>query len=388
MTVTGLAISSSSHRLGNSASAPIPFLDLVAPHTAIEDQLVAVFRNALRTGAFVGGAEVEAFEREFATWTDTPFAAGVANGTDSLRFILQALGVSRGDEVITTAHTFIATSEAISQAGGIPVFVDIDPVTMTIDPAAVENAISARTVGIVPVHLYGQPADMRALMSIAERYQLFVVEDAAQAHGARHGGKRVGSIGVAGSFSFYPGKNLGSLGEGGAVTTADVSVLTTVRQLREHGQREKYVHVSEGYNSRLHAIQAAFLRIKLHQLDEATQARRRVAQWYAERLSAIPQLTLPQTADDRDHVWHLYVVRTPGRDALRQALTHAGIGTGLHYPVPLHRQECYAHLGYAAGSLPVAEQTAATLLSLPIFPTLRRDQVDRIASVIRAHFGC
>ncbi len=365
----------------------IPFLDLVAPHREIEEELVAVFRNALRTAAFVGGPDVEGFERDFAAYVGTPYAIGVANGTDSLRFIFQSLGVAAGDEVITASHTFIATSEAITQAGGRPVFVDIDPVTMTLDPAAVAAAITPRTVGIVPVHIYGQSADMDPLLACARKHGLWVVEDAAQAHGARYRGRAVGSIGIAGSFSFYPGKNLGSCGEGGAVTTADPAIREGVRRLREHGQREKYVHVSEGYNGRLHAIQAAILRIKLRELASATAGRQRVAGWYAEALADISELELPRTAAYADHVWHLYVVRTANREALRHALTSARIESGLHYPIPLHRQECYAHLQYAAGSLPVTEQTAATLLSLPMFPTLTQDQVSRVADVIRTHFG-
>jgi dTDP-4-amino-4,6-dideoxygalactose transaminase len=370
------------------AAAPIPFLDLVAPHREREEELVAVFRNALRTAAFVGGPDVEGFEQDFAAYIGTPYAAGVANGTDSLRFIFQSLGVAPGDEVITASHTFIATSEAITQAGGRPVFVDIDPITMTIDPRAVADAITSRTVGIVPVHIYGQAADMDPLMALASRHKLWVVEDAAQAHGARYRGRTVGSIGVAGSFSFYPGKNLGSCGEGGAVTTSSAELLQRVRCLREHGQREKYVHVSEGYNGRLHAVQAAILRIKLRDLDAATHGRRRVASWYADALAGITDLELPQTAEYADHVWHLYVVRSARRDALRAALTNARIGTGLHYPIPLHRQEAYAHLQYAAGALPVTEQTATTLLSLPMFPTLSEDQVGRVADVVRDFLGC
>lgn len=265
-------------------AAPIPFLDLVEPHRAREEEFVAAFRRALRSAAFVGGPEVEGFEREFAAYVGTQHAIGVANGTDSLRFIFLSLGIKPGDEVITASHTFIATSEAISQAGGRPVFVDIDPITMTLRSAAVAAAIGPRTVGIVPVHLYGQTADMDPLLALAAKHHLWIVEDAAQAHGARYRGRSAGTMGVAGSFSFYPGKNLGSVGEGGAVTTNDPRVLEGVRRLREHGQREKYVHVSEGYNGRLHAIQAAVLRIKLQDLDAATAGRQRVARWYQEAL--------------------------------------------------------------------------------------------------------
>ncbi|HCT55799.1 MAG TPA: DegT/DnrJ/EryC1/StrS family aminotransferase [Gemmatimonas aurantiaca] len=368
-------------------AAPIPFLDLVEPHRAREEEFVAAFRRALRSAAFVGGPEVEGFEREFAAYVGTQHAIGVANGTDSLRFIFLSLGIKPGDEVITASHTFIATSEAISQAGGRPVFVDIDPITMTLDPAAVAAAIGPRTVGIVPVHLYGQTADMDPLLALAAKHHLWIVEDAAQAHGARYRGRSAGTMGVAGSFSFYPGKNLGSVGEGGAVTTNDPRVLEGVRRLREHGQREKYVHVSEGYNGRLHAIQAAVLRIKLQDLDAATAGRQRVARWYQEALGDIGELSLPQVASWAEHVWHLYVVRTPVREKLRRVLTAARIGAGLHYPVPLHRQEAYAHLGYAEGALPITERTAAELLSLPMFPTLSEDQVGRVVQVVRAFFG-
>lgn len=368
-------------------TTPIPFLDLVEPHREREEEFVAAFRRALRSAAFVGGPEVEGFEREFAAYVGTQHAIGVANGTDSLRFIFLSLGLEPGDEVITASHTFIATSEAITQAGGTPVFVDIDPVTMTLDPAAVAAAIGPRTVGIVPVHLYGQPADMDPLLALAAQHGLWVVEDAAQAHGARYRGRSAGTMGVAGSFSFYPGKNLGSVGEGGAVTTNDPRIVEGVRRLREHGQREKYVHVSEGYNGRLHAIQAAVLRIKLQDLDAATAGRQRVARWYQEALGDLADLELPQTAAWAEHVWHLYVVRTPAREALRQALTAARIGCGLHYPIPLHRQEAYASLGYAEGSLPVTERVASTLLSLPMFPTLTEAQVGRVADTVRRFFG-
>lgn len=368
-------------------TTPIPFLDLVEPHREREEEFVVAFRRALRSAAFVGGPEVEGFEREFAAYVGTQHAIGVANGTDSLRFIFLSLGLEPGDEVITASHTFIATSEAITQAGGKPVFVDIDPVTMTLDPAAVAAAIGPRTVGIVPVHLYGQPADMDPLLALAAQHGLWVVEDAAQAHGARYRGRSAGTMGVAGSFSFYPGKNLGSVGEGGAVTTNDPRIVEGVRRLREHGQREKYVHVSEGYNGRLHAIQAAVLRIKLQDLDAATAGRQRVARWYQEALGDLADLNLPQTAPWAEHVWHLYVVRTPAREALRQALTSARIGCGLHYPIPLHRQEAYASLGYAEGSLPVTERVASSLLSLPMFPTLTEAQVGRVADTVRRFFG-
>jgi dTDP-4-amino-4,6-dideoxygalactose transaminase len=364
----------------------IPFLDLVTPHRALEEPLVKAFRLALRGAAFVGGAEVEAFEREFATFCEVPRCVGVNSGTDALRFAYMALGLRPGDEVVTVAHTFIATTEAISQAGGMIRFADIDEETMTLDPAALEAAITARTVGIVPVHLYGQPADIDPILAIAAKRRLWVVEDAAQAHGARYKDRRVGGFGQLGCFSFYPGKNLGSLGEGGAVTGADAAALDIVRQLRDHGQSEKYRHDREGYNGRLHAIQAAFLRVKLKHLDSWNAKRRRVAAWYREALADIPDIRLPGEAPHREHVYHLFVIRTPRRDALREHLAGEQIGTGLHYPLPLHRQQAYRHLQLPQGSLPVTERAAATCLSLPMFAEMSRIQVRRVADAIRRFF--
>ena len=369
-----------------SDAAPIPFLDLVRPHLVLEEPLVAAFRRALRSAQFVGGAEVEGFEREFAAYCEAPACVGVNSGTDALRFAYIALGVRPGDEVIAPAHTFIATTEAITQAGGTIRFVDIDERTMTIDPAAVRAAVGSRTVGIVPVHLYGQPADLDPLLALAKAHGLWVVEDAAQAHGARYKGRRVGGLGRLGCFSFYPAKNLGSLGEGGAVTGAEPALLEVVRRQREHGQSSKYVHETEGYNGRLHAIQAAFLRIKLAHLDEWNACRQRVAAWYRAALGGIPELVPPEVAPYAEHVYHLYVICTPARDALREHLQAEGIGTGLHYPVPLHLQKPYASLGYRAGSLPVTERAAAQCLSLPMFPEMTQTQVGRVADAVRRFF--
>jgi len=369
-----------------TSATPIPFLDLVRPHLALEEPLVAAFRRALRAAQFVGGPEVEGFEREFAGYCEAPGCVGVNSGTDALRFAFIALGVRSGDEVIAPAHTFIATTEAITQAGGTIRFADIDERTMTIDPAAVRAAIGPRTVGIVPVHLYGQPADLDPLLELAKQHGLWVVEDAAQAHGARYQGRRVGAIGRLGCFSFYPGKNLGSLGEGGAVTGADPALLEVVRRLREHGQASKYVHETEGYNGRLHAIQAAFLRIKLAHLDEWNAARRRVADWYREALGDVADIVLPEVAPHAEHVYHLYVIRTPAREKLREHLQAEGIGTGLHYPVPLHLQQPYASLGYRSGSLPVTERAAAQCLSLPMFPEMTETQVGHVADAVRRFF--
>lgn len=365
----------------------VPFLDLIAPHRGLEDELVEAFRRALHSAQFVGGPEVQAFEREFAAFCSTADCAAVNSGTDALRFAYMAMGLRPGDEVVTVSHTFIATTEAITQAGGAVRFVDVDANTMTMDPTAFESAIGPRTVGVVPVHLYGQPADLDPILRIAERRGLWVIEDAAQAHGAAYRGRMVGSIGTLGCFSFYPGKNLGSLGEGGAVTGADPAPMEVIRRVREHGQSSKYVHQSEGYNGRLHALQAAFLRIKLRHLTEWNTRRRRVAEWYQQALSGMPELTLPHQAPYAQHVYHLYVIRTPTRDALREHLTSRGIGTGLHYPVPLHLQRAYEHLGIRKGSLPTTEHAAATCLSLPMFPEMTESQVGRVADAIRSFFG-
>ncbi len=366
---------------------PIPFLDLVAQHRPLEEELVEAFRRAVRAAAFVGGSEVEGFEREFADFAGCAGAVGVNSGTDALRFAYQALNVQPGDEVIAPSHTFIATTEAITQAGGRVRFVDIMDDTMTLDPAAVEAALTPRTVGIVPVHLYGQPADMDAILAIARKHGLWVVEDAAQAHGAQYRGRVAGSMGDLATFSFYPGKNLGSCGEGGAVTGNDQELLAAVRRLREHGQSRKYYHDIEGYNGRLHAIQAAFLRIKLPHLAAWNEGRRRAAAWYRDALADIAEIQLPVEADYARHVYHLYVIRTERRDQLQQALGERKIATGLHYPLPLHLQEAYRGMGLGPGSLPVTERTAATLLSLPMYPELTESQVGRIADAIRSFFG-
>lgn len=370
----------------SEALAAIPFLDLVAQHRPLEDELVAAFRQALRTAGFVGGPEVAAFEREFAAYVGAAECVGVNSGTDALRFAYQALDVQPGDEVITVPNTFIATTEAITQAGGAIRFVDISDDTMTMDPRALEAGITARTVGIVPVHLYGQSADMDPIMAVARKHGLWVVEDAAQAHGARYHGRKVGSIGDMAAYSFSPGKNLGACGEGGAVVALEAGRLEPVRRLREHGQSKKYYHDSEGYNGRLHAIQASFLRIKLRHLDGWTEGRRRAAAWYRAALTGIPEIQVPVEADGMRHVYHLFVIRADRRDELQQHLTNERIGTGLHYPLPLHLQRAYQPMGLGAGAFPVTERAAASLLSLPMFPELTESQVDRVADAIRRFY--
>jgi dTDP-4-amino-4,6-dideoxygalactose transaminase len=367
--------------------AGVPFLDLASQHLALEEELVEVFRRAVRRAAFVGGAEVEAFEREFAEFVAAPSTVAVNSGTDALRFAYLALGLKEGDEVITVPNTFIATTESISQAGGTVRFVDVREDTLTMDPALLEAAITKRTRGIVPVHLYGQPCDMTPIMAIAAKHQLWVVEDAAQAHGAKYQDRAAGSFGALAAWSFYPGKNLGSCGEGGAVTGGDVGLLETVRRLREHGQSRKYYHDLEGYNGRLHAIQAGFLRVKLRHLREWNEGRRRAAGLYRQALSGIPRIQVPVEARYSHHVYHLYVVRAERRDQLQQHLTKRGIGTGLHYPLPLHLQAAYASLGLKEGSFPVTEKAASEILSLPMFPEITEAQIGRVAEAVREFYG-
>ena len=364
----------------------IPFLDLIAQHRALEDELVAAFRHALHTAGFVGGPEVAAFEVELAAFAGSPGAVAVSSGTDALRFAYLALGVRPGDEVITVPNTFIATTEALTQAGATIRFVDVTDGLLTMDPDAAAAAVGPRTVGIVPVHLYGQPADMDPLLALARARGLWVVEDAAQAHGATYRERPAGSLGSLGAFSFYPGKNLGACGEGGAVVGADASHLETVRRLREHGQISKYYHETEGYNGRMDAIQAAFLRVKLRHLPQWNANRRRAAAWYREALADITEIRLPVEATYAAHVWHLYVIRAERREALQRHLSVLGIGTGLHYPLPLHLQHAYGHLGLGRGAFPVSERAADEVLSLPMYPELTQEQVGQVADAIRAFY--
>jgi dTDP-4-amino-4,6-dideoxygalactose transaminase len=386
------------------ASEPIPFLDLVTPHRQLEEELVEAFRRAIRSAAFVGGAEVEAFEREFAAFCGSKYCVGVANGTDADRFALMASGVRSGDAVVTVSHTFIATVEAISQAGAATEFVDIDERTYCMCPSKLADYLAAcpkdpktgRPLGhrsgrpikaVFPVHLYGQVADMDAILEVAGRYDLVVVEDACQAHGAGYRSKdgtwrRAGVFGKAAGFSFYPGKNLGALGEGGAVTTDDEQVAKTVRMLREHGQAKKYYHDLEGYNGRLDAIQAAFLRVKLRRLEEWNQQRREAAARYGELLSRVAEVVVPFESERSQAVYHLYVIRHADRDGLGDHLKAQGVFTGLHYPLPVHLQQCYREWGYAPGSLPVTERAASEILSLPMFPGLTAGQQHHVAASV------
>jgi dTDP-4-amino-4,6-dideoxygalactose transaminase len=383
----------------------IPFLDLKTPHLEMEEELVGVFRNCLRNAAFVGGPQVEEFEKEFAQFCQTKYAIAVSSGTDALRFALIAAGIGPGDEVITVPNTFIATTEAISQTGATPAFVDIDERTYNMDPNKLEDYLKKRKSqgasrrsnsrltpkpkAVLPVHLYGQPADMDPILEIANQYGLIVIEDACQAHGARYYSekakqwKSAGSLGLAAAFSFYPGKNLGACGEGGAVTTNDDKVARKVAMLRDHGQAKKYHHDFEGYNGRLDAIQAGILRVKLKHLPEWNERRRKNAHYYTELLSDSSTAIPPFEPHHVQAVYHLYVIRTKHRDKLMQHLSENGIGTGLHYPTPLHLQNAYQKLFSENQKYPVTEKAAKELLSLPMGPTLPREDIKAVVDTIK-----
>lgn len=361
---------------------PIPFVDLRSQYASIQTEVAVVIQDVLDSCTFIGGEPLAAFERDFAAFCNTEFAVGVASGTDALHLTLRGLGIGAGDEVITVANTFIATGAAIEMTGARPVFIDIEPNFYTIDPMLIGPAITARTRAIIPVHLYGQPADMDQIMEIARRYNLYVIEDAAQAHGAEYRGHRVGSIGHAGCFSFYPGKNLGAYGDGGAITTSDSILVRRLLRLRDHGRSTKYEHAIVGYNSRLDALQAGILRVKLRHLEVWNQQRRQIAAWYRTDLRG-SELTIPAEPPDSTHTYHLYVVATADRDRLQSRLMAANIATGIHYPVPLHLQPAFRHLGYQVGDLPQTEAAATRILSLPMFPELTRKQAERITGTIR-----
>lgn len=367
----------------------VPFLDLGAQGRELHDELLAAFESVLSRSAYTMGPELSDFEAAFAAFCGVEHCVGVSSGTDAVRLALQAAGVRPGDEVIVPANTFIATAEAVSHCGATPVFVDCLAGSAAIDPSAIGPAISERTVAVVPVHLYGHPADMDAVLRVAGERGLAVVEDAAQAHGALYKGRPCGSFGVAAAFSFYPGKNLGALGDGGAVVTNDATAARDVRLLRSHGELAKSVHEVVGYCNRLHNLQAAFLLAKLPHLPAWNAARRAAAARYDAALrghEAIRPIAAPR---DCESVYHLYVVEVPERDAVREQLAATGVQTGIHYPVPLHLTPAYADLGYGAGDFPVAEALAARILSLPMYPQITPDQqhhvvgqlVDAVAAV-------
>lgn len=360
----------------------VPFLDLKAQHKALRDEILPLWEEALLGAGFIGGPHVQALETEFADACDCRHAIAVSSGTDALLFIFKALGLEPGDEVITAANTFIATSEAITHAGGTPVFVDVEPDTYTIDPEAVAAAIGPNTKGIVPVHLYGQTADMDPILDLAEDRGLWVVEDAAQAHLAEYKGRKAGSMGAAAAFSFYPGKNMGACGDAGAITTDDDSLADNVRLLRDHGRIDKYLHGIEGFNGRCDALQAAALRVKLRHLPEWNAARRAAANKYIKRLSGVDGVVVPTVRAESLPVWHLFVVLVDNRDRVQARLGEAGVATGLHYPVPLHLQPAYRHLRYQEGEFPVSEECGNRLLSLPMFPELTDEQIDYVCDAL------
>ncbi len=373
-------------------SAEVPFLDLVAQHRALRKELLEVFSAALDQAAFVGGAAVESFEAEFASFGGFRHVVAVSNGTDALRVALQALGVGRDARVVTVPNTFIATAEAISHAGARFEFVDVDPATCLMDPNRLEDhlrhAFERRPKGerpacVVPVHLYGQPCDMAAIGALARRYELRVLEDAAQAHGATYQGRSAGTLGDAAGFSFYPGKNLGACGEAGAIVTADAALAERARMLRDHGQARRYYHRVEGSNARMDAIQAGILRVKLRHLPAWNAARREVARRYDAGLRGARGVRPVEVRADRVSAHHLYVIHAEQRDRLQSFLSERGIRTGLHYPQALHLQECYRPLGLGAGSFPHAEWSAARVLSLPIFPEMTPAQSDTVIGAVR-----
>jgi len=357
----------------------VPFLNLRAAHDALRVEIAAAIQEVIDSSAFAGGAFVTRFEQEFATYCGAKHALGLGSGTEALWVVLLAKGVGPGDEVITVPSTFMATAEAISFCGATPVFVDIDEETYTMNPALLDRAISSKTKAIIPVHLFGQVADMDPILEIAHRHGLFVLEDACQAHGAEYKGRRAGSIGLAGAFSFYPGKNLGAMGEAGAVTTNDTTVKEYTEMFRDHGQRKKYYHGLVGWNARMDGIQGAVLSVKLKHLEKATAARRAHATLYNTLLAGEERLRLPREAKGRRHVYHLYAVRTRRRDAINEALSKRGVHCGIHYPIPIHLQEAYKGLGLAKGSFPVAERCAEEFISLPMFPELTQDQIETVA---------
>ncbi len=357
----------------------VPFLDLKAQYAQINGEIRVAIQEVLDSCAFAGGPFVEKFEKEWAAYCGTKHAIGVGNGTDALWLALLALGIGRGDEVITVPNTFLATVEAISLVGATPVFVDVDPKTYNMDPALLMKAITSRTRAVIPVHLFGQTADMDPIVEIAGKRSIPVIEDACQAHGAEYKGKRAGSIGAAGCFSFYPGKNLGAYGEGGAVVTDRQDIADKIRMLRDHGQVKKYYHDLVGINGRLDGIQGAVLSVKLKHLDKWNASRRAAAKKYHESMKDIAGITLPFEAPYAKHVHHVFALKVKNRDGLKESLEKKGVHCGIHYPVPVHLQKAYSSLGLRKGSFPVTESCADEFLSLPMFPELLEKQIEFVA---------
>jgi dTDP-4-amino-4,6-dideoxygalactose transaminase len=360
----------------------VPFLDLKAHHASLGEEFKLAFNQVLESGVFAGGQAVIRFEEAFAEFCNCEYAVGLGSGTEAVWLALLACGVGPGDEVITVPSTFMATAEAITYTGATPVFVDVDERTYTMNPAALSDAVTKRTKAIVPVHLFGQMADMDAILQFAKQHRLIVIEDAAQAHGAEYKNHPAGSMGQIGCFSFYPGKNLGALGEAGAVVTNNVELRDTIRTLRDHGQVRKYHHSMVGWNCRMDAIQGACLDIKLRHLDRGNELRRAHARRYTDGFSGTDEVVAPLEADYARHVFHVYTIRVKQRDEVLQQLERKGIGCGVHYPVPVHLQKAYSSLGYGRGSFPVAESIAGEFLSLPMYPELRNDQIDYVIEAV------
>lgn len=361
----------------------VPFLDLKAHHASNLVQFELAIREVIESSAFAGGPFVEAFEQDFAKYCDCRDAIGLGSGTEALWLVLLACGVGPGDEVITSPSTFMATAEAITYCGATPVFVDVDERSYTLDPAQLAGVLTERTKAIIPVHLFGQIADMDPILEFARKHKLVVIEDAAQAHGAEYKGRKAGSLGIAGCFSFYPGKNLGAFGEAGAVVTNDRELAQKVRVLRDHGQVRKYHHSVVGWNCRMDGIQGAVLRIKLRDLEEGNRLRRARAGQYECLLSQVEEVITPQVQPYAKHVFHIYAIRVQRRDEVMAALEENGIACAIHYPVPVHLQEAYSSLEYGEGSFPVAERAASEFLSLPMFPELTPDQVELVAETLK-----
>ena len=363
-------------------NSQIPLVDLRAGIVPLKAEIMQAWDDVLSSMHLFLGPNVQSFEKEFASYCTAEHAIGVSDGTNAVHLALRACGVGPGDEVITVSHTFIATVEAILLAGATPVFVDIAPRTLTMDASQIESRVSSKTRAILPVHLYGQCADMDPILEIAQHHGLYVIEDACQAHGAEYKGRRAGNLGHAGAFSFYFTKNLGAYGEGGMVTTSDSEIARRVRMMRDHGSEKRYYHEMLGWNARLDELQAAALRIKLPHLDRWNNQRRQNATLYNQYLDDF-DVTLPSEAPYNRHVYHLYVIRTAQRDAMREYLNKQGVGTGIHYPVPIHLQHSVGDFGHKRGSLPVTEALADEILSLPMYPELREEQIERVASVMR-----
>jgi dTDP-4-amino-4,6-dideoxygalactose transaminase len=361
----------------------VPFLDLSSHHAPLRGEFRAAIEEVIDSGTFAGGPFVAMFEKDFAAYCDCRHTLGVGSGTEALWLSLLALGVGPGDEVLTVPITFMATAEAITYCGAKPVFVDIDDSTYTMDPSGLEQAITKRTKAIIPVHLFGQPADMDPILEVARAHGLFVIEDAAQAHGAKYKGRRVGSLGDTGCFSFYPGKNLGAFGEAGAVVTGSDELQEKIRILRDHGQIRKYHHTMVGWNCRMDGIQAAVLRIKLRHLDKGNELRRSHAAHYDRALSWLEGIVTPFEDRYARHVYHIYAIRVSERDEVIRRLAEMGIACGIHYPVPVHLQKAYQNLGYEEGAFPIAEQVAKEFVSLPMFPELTPAQVGTVVEGVK-----